>query len=207
MSESQPFERDLAEIRSMMEKSVKFISLSGLSGILAGVYALMGSATAYYIVGMPMSRMEYSDGYAMNINVGAKLALIAIVVLVASLVTGFALSARKARKHGTVLWNTTTKNLIVNLAIPLVTGAIFIVLMIWQARYGLVAPACLVFYGLALINASTNLFDEVRYLGYTEIILGLIGTAFPGYGLLLWTFGFGAFHVFYGALMFRKYDR
>lgn len=207
MSEPQHFEKDLAEIRSLMERSAKFISLSGLSGILAGVYALMGSAAAFYLVGMPMARMEYSDGYAMNVNIAARLGLIALIVLVASLVTGLAMSARKAKRHGSVFWNATSKRLVVNLAIPLVTGGIFILLMVYQGRFALVAPACLVFYGLALVNASTNLFDEVRYLGYSEIILGLIATALLGYGLLFWTIGFGFFHIFYGALMFRKYDR
>ena len=208
MSEPQHFEKDLAEIRSLMEKSVKFISLSGLSGILAGVYALMGSAAAYFIVGLPMSRMQYSDGYAQGMDVAIRVLVIAILVLVASLATGLAMSARKARQHGLAFWNATTKRVVVNLAIPLVTGGIFILLLLFHTRgYALVAPACLIFYGLALINASTNLFDEVRYLGYSEIVLGLVATILPGFGLLFWTIGFGVFHVFYGALMYRKYDR
>jgi len=207
MSEPQHFEKDLAEIRSLMEKSVKFISLSGLSGILAGVYALMGAAAAYFLAHLPMSRMEYSDGYAMNINIAAKLVLIAVLVLVSSLITGFALSARKAKSQGTVMWNATAKRLVVNLAIPLVTGGIFILLLVSQGHYSLLTPAFLVFYGLALINASSHLYDEVRYLAYSEIVLGLIATALPGYGLLFWTIGFGVFHLFYGSLMYRKYDR
>jgi len=207
MNDPQHFEKDLAEIRSLMEKSAKFISLSGLSGILAGVYALMGSAAAYYLVGMPISRMEYNDGAVMDTSIAVKLGVIAVIVLVASVVTGLSMSARKAKKQGGEFWNTTSKKLVVDLAIPLVTGGIFILLMVDQGRFSLVAPACLVFYGLALINASSHLFDEVRYLGYSEIILGLIATAFLGYSLLFWTIGFGLFHVFYGAIMFRKYDR
>jgi hypothetical protein len=117
------------------------------------------------------------------------------------------MSAGKARRHGMEFWNDTTRRLVFNLAVPLLTGAAFIILQLLQDRYGLVAPACLIFYGLALINASSNLFDEVRYLGYSEIIIGLVCTALPEYGLLLWAIGFGVFHIFYGALMFRKYDR
>src|ERR1700759_3425393 len=41
---------DLTAIRSLMERSQKFISLSGLSGILAGIYALIGAAAAYVIL-------------------------------------------------------------------------------------------------------------------------------------------------------------
>jgi len=207
MSEKQPFEQDLAEIRNLMEKSAKFISLSGLSGILAGVYALLGAAAAWYFLDFPLGRMEYSDGYAQDLSTAANVALIALVVLAASLVTGFELSARKARKQGADIWGAPTRRLIVNLAIPLVTGGVFIGLMVLQARYALVAPVCLIFYGLALINASTNLFEEVRYLGYSEIVLGLVATALPGFGFLFWAIGFGVFHIFYGALMYRKYDR
>jgi hypothetical protein len=134
--------------------------------------------------------------------------VIAVVVLIVSLATGLTMSARKAKQHGVAFWNATTKRVVVNLAIPLVTGGIFILLLVFYTRgYALAAPACLIFYGLALINASTNLFDEVRYLGYSEIVLGLIATILPGFGLLFWTIGFGVFHVFYGALMYRKYDR
>ena len=39
--------QNLAEIRSLMERSSRFISLSGLSGVGAGVCALVGSAAAH----------------------------------------------------------------------------------------------------------------------------------------------------------------
>ncbi len=37
----------LSDIRSMMEQSSRFISLSGLSGIFAGITALVGAGLAY----------------------------------------------------------------------------------------------------------------------------------------------------------------
>ncbi len=207
MNEPQHFEKDLAEIRSLMEKSAKFISLSGLSGIVAGVYALIGSVVAYFLIQYPLPPFASRQVSAPDTSLMIKLVDIALVVLVASLITGFTLSARKAKRQGMEFWNTTTRRLIVNLVIPLAAGGIFIVILLWQQQYAIVAPISLIFYGLALINASSNLYDEVRYLGYSEIILGLIATAVPGYGLLFWMIGFGVLHVFYGALMFRKYDR
>jgi hypothetical protein len=207
MAEKQPFEQDLAEIRNLMEKSSKFISLSGLSGILAGIYALVGAAAAYFLVQFPLGPVEYQQVSVQDRPIIFKLTAIALAVLAASLATGYVMSARKAKRHGMEVWNSTSKRLVVNLVVPLLTGAIFIVLLLLQGRYGLVAPVSLIFYGLALINASSNLFDEVRYLGYSEIILGLIATALPGFGLFFWAIGFGVFHIFYGAVMFRKYDR
>jgi uncharacterized membrane protein (Fun14 family) len=191
----------------MMERSAKFISLSGLSGVLAGTYALIGSGIAYYLIQYPLPITAYGQESIQQPSVVLKLMLIGIAVLVASLVTGFWLSYRKARRHNTSVWNETSKRLVINLMIPLVTGGIFILILLYNNHYGVVAPACLIFYGLALIQASGNLYEEVRYLGYSEIALGLISAVLPGYGLLFWAIGFGALHIFYGTLMYRKYDR
>ncbi|HMI66070.1 MAG TPA: hypothetical protein VK517_08550, partial [Cyclobacteriaceae bacterium] len=73
-------------------------------------------------------------------------------------------------------------------------------------QFGIVAPSFLIFYGLALINASPNLYEEIRYLGYSEILLGLLCAVLPNYGLLFWAIGFGLFHILYGAVMYKKYD-
>jgi len=207
MKEIPEYEKDIASIRTMMERSAKFISLSGLSGVLAGTYALIGSGIAYYLIQYPLPITAYGQESIQQPSVVLKLMLIGIAVLVASLVTGFWLSYRKARRHNTSVWNETSKRLVINLMIPLVTGGIFILILLYNNHYGVVAPACLIFYGLALIQASGNLYEEVRYLGYSEIALGLISAVLPGYGLLFWAIGFGALHIFYGTLMYRKYDR
>ena len=73
--------------------------------------------------------------------------------------------------------------------------------------YDLLAPASLVFYGLTLINAGKFTYDEVKIVGYVEIVLGLVGLYFVGYGLLLWAIGFGLIHIFYGIYMHYKYEK
>jgi uncharacterized membrane protein (Fun14 family) len=207
MKKIPEYEKDIASIRTMMERSAKFISLSGLSGVLAGTYALIGSGIAYYLIQYPLPVTAYRQEFILQPSVVLNLMLIGIAVLAASLVTGFWLSYRKARRHNTSVWNETSKRLLINLMIPLVTGGIFILILLYNNHYGVVAPACLIFYGLALLQASGNLYEEVRYLGYFEIALGLLAAALPGYGLLFWAIGFGVLHIFYGALMYRKYDR
>jgi hypothetical protein len=94
-----------------------------------------------------------------------------------------------------------------NVAIPLITGGVFILIMLYNGHFGLAAPASLIFYGLALIQGSSNTFDEIRYLGFCEIILGLISAFFPGYGLIFWALGFGVLHIVYGVIMYNKYDK
>ncbi|HRG11455.1 MAG TPA: hypothetical protein PLJ08_22970 [Cyclobacteriaceae bacterium] len=207
MSQNEAYQKDLESIRQLMERSVKFLSLSGLSGILAGLYALVGAGAAYFLVHFPLSPTSYRQESLQADDVILKLLGIAILVLVVSLITGYVLADRKAKKQGVQVWNATSKRLVVNLTIPLVTGALFILILLWHGHYGVAAPACLVFYGLALLNASANLFDEIRYLGYSEIVLGLICALLPGYGLFFWAAGFGVLHILYGTLMYKKYDR
>jgi hypothetical protein len=207
MKQSEQYEQDLASIRTLMERSSKFISLSGLSGILAGTYALLGSIAAYFLIQYPLLPIHYRQQSLQQPDVVYKLLFIAIGVLVASIATGLWLSQKKANQQGASFWNKTSRQILINLLVPLVSGGLFILLLLYNGHYGVVASASLIFYGLALMNASSNLFEEIRYLGYSEIILGLIAAALPGYGLLFWSLGFGILHIIYGTLMYRKYDR
>ena len=207
MKDIQEYEKDIASIRTMMERSAKFISLSGLSGVLAGLYALAGAAVAYFSLHYPVSPVNYRTYSLQSPEAMLKLILIATAVMVASIGTGLWLSNKKAQKHGLQLWTTASKNLVINMAIPLVSGGIFILIMLYTGHFGLAAPACLVFYGLALIQGSANTFDEIRYLGFSEIILGLISASVPGYGLIFWAIGFGVLHIIYGVIMYNKYDK
>ena len=206
MEQHQAYQKDLESIRKLMERSVKFISLSGLSGILAGIYALIGAAITYYLMHYPASPFAYHIYTTQNPEVLMQLTGVAAVVLASSLLTGFWLSARKAKRAGVKIWDATSKRLFINLSAPLITGGIFILILLSNDHFGIVAPACLIFYGLALINASANLYEEVRYLGYSEIILGLISASLPGYGLLFWAIGFGLLHIIYGSVMYKRYD-
>jgi len=207
MKEVHDYEKDLASIRSMMERSAKFISLSGLSGVLAGIYALAGATAAYFVAHYPVSPLDYRIYSIRESDTFFKLLIIATIVLVASITTGVILSKRKAEKHGLKFWTPSSRMLMTNLAIPLVAGGIFVLIMLFTGHFGLAAPGTLLFYGLALIHGSSNTFDEIRYLGFSEIILGLISAALPGYGLIFWALGFGVLHIVYGTIMYNKYDK
>lgn len=209
--EEKQIHNDLAAIRNLMERSQKFISLSGLSGILAGVYALIGAGAAYCILYANGARetihINYgSFGSVMNSDVPILL-LIAIAVLIASVLTGYFLSKRQAKRKGQAIWGSISRSLLFYMAVPLVSGGIFILILLSHGHYGIVSAASLIFYGLSLVSASNFTFTMVKYLGICEIILGLIAACLPGYGLLFWAIGFGLLHIIYGSLMYLRYDR
>lgn len=200
MKQNQAYQKDIESIRKLMERSVKFISLSGLSGIMAGIYALIGAGIAYYLI-------DYQNSYSKgNFEILSTLIALAVIVFVSSIATGFWLSSKKAKKTGVEIWDSTSKRLVLNLSIPLAAGGLFILILLSHGDVGLIVPSCLIFYGLALINASPNLYEEVRFLGYLEIILGFVSAMIPDYGLFFWAIGFGVLHIVYGAVMYKRYD-
>jgi MFS family permease len=198
---------ELNSIRNLMERSAKFISLSGLSGILAGVYALVGASIGYYLVYGSSASLDYRDHYVNDEAVVLQLFFVALAVLVLSLSTGILLTVRKAKKRGEKVWNPSSKNLLVNMAIPLVTGGILVLIFLLRGYFGIIAPATLIFYGLALVAGSHYTFTDVKWLGIYEIILGLLAACFPGFGIVFWTIGFGVLHIIYGSIMHYRYDR
>lgn len=204
-------QNDLTSIRSMMERSSKFISLSGLSGVLAGIYALIGAVWAYTIDYGTGGFFSYRDYVIENVPASperlVKLIVIAISVLVASVTTGIILTFRKAKQKGQSVWGRTSRQLLYNMCVPLFTGGALILILIWRGYFGVVAPASLIFYGLALINASSITFKDIHYLGISDILLGLLAAIMPGYGLIFWVIGFGLLHIVYGSVMYFKYDR
>lgn len=205
--ENEKYYNDITEIKNLMNKSSRFISLSGLSGVLAGIFALIGASLAYKTIYFDTSTMGEYRNLIISEDAVIRLLLIASLVLVASIVTAIFLSISKAKKNNEKIWNSAAKRLIINFMIPLATGGFFILFLIEKEMFGLIAPLNLIFYGLACVNASKYTIGDVRYLGLTMIALGLLSTWFLGYGILFWALGFGGCHILYGSLMYFKYDR
>ena len=206
MKKTKDYLEDISEIRNIMERSSNFISLSGLSGILAGVYALIGSFLAYRIVYVESSISSVRKVYINKEEAVQNLAIIAVVVLVLAISTGIYLTSKKSKAHLS-LKDAGFRNLMGSLLIPLVTGGMFILILVSRGFYSVVAPAFLIFYGLALINGSKYTVRDINYLGIVEVILGLICAFIPGYGLFFWAFGFGVMHILYGTIMYYKYEK
>ena len=198
------------DIKAMMERSSRFISLSGWSGIAAGVCALAGAYFANRVIENG-SNYNYAYNTGRSNTIGSlltdQLFYIAAVTFVAALILAFIFTYTRSRKQGIPIWGTASRRLILNVSIPMIVGGLFILKLLEVGAFGLIAPGCLLFYGLALINASKYTLGEIRYLGYGQIILGLINCWAIGYGLYFWAIGFGILHIIYGALMLWKYER
>ena len=196
---------DLVHIRSMMERSSRFISLSGLSGVFAGLSALLGGVYVYQL--FKVNGIEYfEDNHQLySTSLITELILTAFVILFFALAFGIFFTVRKSKKLNLPIWTSATKNMLFNLAIPLIAGAVFCFALVYHQMFILVAPSTLIFYGLALLNAEKYTYSDIKYLGFSELILGSIALFFVGYGLVFWILGFGILHIFYGLLLFKKY--
>jgi hypothetical protein len=200
---------DIKAIRKIMEESSRFLSLSGLSGIFAGLTAIAGAFVAFYFI-LDKGSIRYED-FLNSISVREaqilrwQLFADVAIVLVLSLLSSLYFSIKKAKRDGKSFWTPVSKRLLLNLLIPLVTGGVFSIVLFLQNNLQLIVPCFLIFYGLALVNACKFTFGEVFYLGILEIITGLVSAFVPGWGLIFWIFGFGVLHMNYGLLMYRKY--
>lgn len=219
MENNQQHLEALNDIRQMMKQSNRFLSLSGLSGIFAGVYALIGAYLGSVLIkgynmqthlseylgeGVHVSNPSYTYRHLIMMCV-----FICGAVLLLSIITALFFSGRKAKHNGYKLFDHTAWRLLINMLIPLTAGGVFCIAMLYHGHSFvlLISPAMLIFYGLALVNGSKYTLHDIRYLGCAEILLGIIACFNIGYGLLFWTIGFGFLHIIYGAYMWYKYDR
>lgn len=212
MENSKQHLEALSGIKDLMEKSTKFISLSGLSGVIAGITALIGAFIAnlridhYLNSTFTKTRLEMYLSENVMEDLAVELFIIATIVLVISITFGVLLTIRESKKNNQNIWGKNSRLLLLNLTVPLIAGGIFCLILMYHGLFYLLAPATLLFYGLALFNCGKYTLGEIKYLGVLQIILGLLSAIFIGKGLLFWSIGFGVLHIVYGALMHFKYN-
>lgn len=202
---------DLQAIREIMERSSRFLSLSGISGVFAGAVGLLGAIAAYMIlpdfnspaIAGSAEKESGLTGSTLLLYLGINLLLVLLVAVIGAVY----FSVRKAKKARQPFWNTSTKRMINYFLIPFLTGGAFTLILVYRNDIALVVPSMLIFYGLALVNAGKFTLGEVHYLGITEIVLGILAAVFVNLGLLFWALGFGVMHIVYGVLMYNKYER
>ena len=202
----------LREIRSLMERSSRFLSLSGFSAVIAWIAAITGVFAAYLFLGLSLFEPAYykfatEEKGVPNHAFYTFLLTDFGIVLIVSLLAASMLTVRKARRQGQPVWDATAKRLLVNMAIPLAAGGIYCLILFYHGQIAFIAPATLIFYGLALFNAGKYTLNDIRYLGVLEIITGLLASFAIEFGLLFWAFGFGFLHIIYGITMYFKYEK
>jgi uncharacterized membrane protein YgdD (TMEM256/DUF423 family) len=208
----------LKDIRNMMDRSSRFISLSGWSGVAAGCCALVGAWFAHGVINRSIQdqsslRKGYVTTYdSQSIDVleyvgSSQLIIIALLTLIASVVLAFLFTWLRSRKTGVPMWGATSRRLTFAIGLPLLVGGIYMLKLMEAGAFGMIAPGCLLFYGLGLVSTARYTLGEIRWLGYGQIITGIVNLFFTGYGLYFWAFGFGILHIVYGLIMWWKYER
>jgi len=204
--------KTLKEIKTLMEKSTRFISLSGISGISAGIVALLGTLILYYnytepFLKIPTFNKDYSEIDNSYNSFFVFIWIDAILMLFFAIGSAIFFTTRRAKKNKQPIWDHTVKQLLINMFIPLATGGIFCIILFLNHLFYLIPAISIIFYGLALINAGKYTLNEIKYLGLSEIIIGLFASIFWQYGFIFWAFGFGIMHIVYGSIMYFKYER
>jgi hypothetical protein len=196
--------RDIAAIRSIMERSTKFLSLSGISGIAAGIVALGGAWFARQVLAGRHLELDstVTDIPSVALN---SLMVVGIGTLALGIAVTWFFSRKVMSRKGDREDPQVAHYLLMSLAVPVTVGALMTILLLHHGVLWLLAPSMLLFYGLGLFSAGTFTFGEVRTVGILQILLGLAAAALPAYGLYLWAAGFGLVHIAYGILFFRKY--
>ncbi len=212
MDQQQEQIDSIKAIRSMMERSSRFLSLSGLSGVIVGILAIVGVIVAYAFLGLSLNQPGYyhklvnADG-SLNTSVFQFLFSELILLLLIALSIAIFLSMRKANAKAIPIWDATAKRLVMNMAVPLLTGAMFCIVLLHHGYINLIIPSTILFYGLAMYNASNYTLHDIRSLGLMNIGLGLLAAYFVDYALLFWGLGFGVLHIVYGLYIYFKYEK
>lgn len=205
----------LSDIKRIMERSARFLSLSGWSGIWAGVTGLVSAGIAYSWIA-DMTSVDYSNYRAIKdaptssanlADIDIQFIGLAVVTLFVALAGGYYFTWKKTKKQGGNIWNSASKKMLGHVAIPLIAGGIFALVMLFNGLDMYIAPTCLTFYGLALLNGSKYTLPDIQYLGVLEVALGCISMLVRGHGLIFWAVGFGLLHIIYGIIMWNKYDK
>lgn len=214
MNEQQQSLQDIQQIKQMMERSSRFISLSGLSGVAAGVCALVGAWFANGVIESSGGPANYRAVISRTFEtetvvdfMNHSLFQIAVATFFAALLSAFIFTYLRSKKNNIPMWGYSSKRLLINVAVPMIAGGIYIIREMQLGAYGLIAPGCLIFYGLALVNASKYTLSEIRYLGYCQVLLGIINCWFLGKGIYFWAVGFGILHIVYGIVMWYRYEK
>lgn len=202
----------LQDIRSMMERSSRFLSLSGLAGLVIGTFAILGVIGMYVFLDLsPIEPGYYELAKGMDgepdLGFYRFIFADALIVLSLSLLAGVLMARIKAKHLNQPFWDAPAKRVLINMFMPLAAGGLYSLILMYHGHFEFVTSATLIFYGLALLNASKYTIDDIRYLGMLEIGAGLLASFYIDYGLLIWTFGFGVLHIVYGFVIYLKYEK
>lgn len=196
----------LTEIRTLMNRSSRFLNLSPYAPIAAGLLALAAAwgVNRLFNGGWDIAPMLQLNTHA---RIHALIGMAAALFLVCVAVT-VGLSFAEARRNGSkIAIDAAARRLLWNFFLPLLVGGVFSIALFVNGYYGLTSSIMLLFYGMALVSASGHTVSSVCFLGYAELVLGLADSFCQGYALIFWAVGFGLFNVIFGILFLAIRNR
>ena len=114
-------QEDLREIRQMMERSSRFLSLSGSSGIGIGFLAMV-------FVGWQVSKgnMSFLDQQNFDVTTPAweEFILGSLTLFGVCLVLSMGFTLRRTKKKGLKVWTSSTRNILGAIGLPMMVGAL-----------------------------------------------------------------------------------
>lgn len=179
---------DLRAIRTAMEGSSRFTSVSGVGEMAVGVTALLA---AWLAAGRASSSAWLGVWFAEAILAGG-LSLVA--------------AGWKARRTGGTLWSLPARRFALSLAPPLVAGAALTPVFYRAGLIDLLPGAWMLLYGTGVVTGGAFSVRTVPLTGVAFMLAGAVALALPGMGRDAWmALGFGGIHLVFGALLAARH--
>ena len=182
---------NLRMIRQMMERSTKHSSLSGFSGIIVGLWAIIGVAVTRLAV--QPNRAHHWLAYI------AEFAATWAAVLVLSILTDLLVTKRRAALVGKHVFSKLGTHIVGAAAPGFTAGFVLTMYLLQQQRIGEVYGFWMLSYGLAICAVGLFSVRPVLFLGWAFLLAGAATLFLPhAWGLGMMALSFGGFHIAYG---------
>jgi hypothetical protein len=196
----------LSEIRSLMARSAKFSSLSGMAGVSAGLICLLLSFIYCLSYKINPFDFNYSEISRLDASHSITALWFALLMLFSSTIAAYVLTKMNAGKLGDDLKSPAVRLFVSNMVFPFGFSLVFC-LLLYFSHPDLVLPVSLILYGLIVFNAGKYTHNALRLLAIVEMLLGILCLLFMKYHILFWVSGFGLMHIVFGIYMILKPER
>ncbi len=201
----------LRVIRQTMERSTKYSTLSGLSGVLIGLVAIVGVWLTSRLtpptpidvsssLPIPYDVLNSQQSYRWDIG------LIWCAVLALAVTIDFVANKRRAARVGKTVMSPIGGHIILA-ALPAFFGGAVLTYFLLQHNLAFsVWGVWMLCYGLAICAVGLFSVKPVSVLGGAFVLAGAVTLLLPaGAQLPMMALTFGGFHIGYGILMARRH--
>ena len=182
---------NLRVIRQVMERSTKYSTLSGLSGVLVGTVAVLGVLATAHV----------GNVYAHPL----RLAVIWLVVLAAAVAIDFGRNKRRAAQVGKRVVSPLGAHILVAALPAFFAGAVLTAFLVLHHLLASLWGVWMLCYGLAICAVGLFSVRPVSFLGAAFVLAGALTLFLQGpYHLYMMALTFGGFHIAYGLWTARR---